>query len=1214
MKSTLLKLAILGFATVALAQAPLPPEIENPECLGINKEPAHATLMPYANLKEALAAKRSDSSFCRSLNGDWKFNYVPHPDQRPVDFYKTDFDDRAWKEIPVPSCWQLLGYGTPYYRNAGYTFRKDWPHVMSEPPKNFTAYDERNPVGSYRREFEVPSAWDGRRTFIAFDGVDSAFFLWINGEKVGYSVNSRNAAEFDITRFLKPGKNLVALEVYRYCAGSYLEDQDMFRLSGIFRNVTLWSAPQVHVRDFFIKTDLDAQYQNATLEVAAKVRNFSNQTVPGRDLTVELFDAQRHSVGKAAGKVPPLNSGEEATVTFSLPVANPAKWTAETPVLYTTILALDSEEREEILSAKTGFRKIEIKDRVFTVNGVPVKLKGANRHENWPDTGHTVSEELMIRDLEVLKQGNCNHVRTCHYSDDPRWYELCDEWGIYLVAEANVESHGLDGRFDNEPRMKAAIIDRNVANVENFKNHPAVVIWSLGNECGGRGSNFIAALNAIKAIDSSRPTHYERFGIGDGNPADLDSQMYTHPNSLPGIANDPKLTKPFYLCEYAHAMFNSMGSIGDYNDMFDKYPSLMGGAIWEWEDQGIWNRRDPNHVILAYGGGFKEVPNDHYFIHKGVVFSDRSPKPHYPEMKRVYQWISIKADDLAAGKVKIQNRYAFINLDGFNGQWTLSEDGTVVDQGKLEKLNLAPGAEQVVTVPFKKFQPKAGAAYHLRVAFTLAQDQLWAKKDYEIAAAQFQLPLKAEATPVVADQLPPLKLADSENQIAVTGKGFEVVFDKTTGTISQLVRDQKNLLISGGGPRLHLWRAAHRNDDMWAYKDWHNYGFDKLGWSVVRISATQVSPSVVRVESVVRGEGASRFTVTHSANFTVYGDGSIAVDNAVTPSKNRIPLARLGVRLELDKQLDQFAFLGRGPMENYSDRKRGSDVGLYSSSVREQMTPYAKPMECGNHEDVRWAALSGKGLPTLLAQAEDKDIQVSALPYTDEVMFPVEYTIDLPASKSTVLTVAARTLGVGSAGCGPQPLDPYMVRSGPEMFSYVLRLLPAGQKNLAAIGRQSLPQDRVKPVLEKIAAAKSGLKGKVTSASSFEPGEGEVEHAVDGDTETFWHSRWSGDAAQPPHFLVIDYGQPLNIEGVRYVARTDNDNGHVKDYEIYLSGDGQEWGKPAAKGSFRGDASDEVVQLRKTIRARYVKFVALNEQNGQPFASVAELEAIEAVK
>jgi beta-galactosidase len=1226
MKSILIKLAVLSCATVALAQAPLPAEIENPECLGINKEPAHATLMPYANLKEALAAKRSDSAFCRSLNGNWKFNYVPHPDQRPVNFYKTDFDDSAWKEIPVPSCWQLLGYGTPYYRNFGYTFKKDWPHVMSEPPKSFTAYNERNPVGSYRREFEVPTAWDGRQTFITFDGVDSAFFLWINGEKVGYSVNSRNAAEFDITRFLKPGKkNLVALEVYRYCAGSYLEDQDMWRLSGIFRNVTLWSAPQVHVRDFFIKTDLDAQYQNATVEVTAKVKNYGDKAGKPHLIGVSLFDKNGKLVAEAAASMltGELASGQEQTVNVKFPVIAPAKWTAETPNLYTITMTVGEKGESgvvydrvasEFLSARVGFRKIEIKDRVFTVNGVPVKLKGANRHENWPDTGHTVSEELMIRDLEVLKQGNCNHVRTCHYSDDPRWYELCDEWGIYLVAEANVESHGNDGRFDNEPRMKAAIIDRNVANVENFKNHPSVVIWSLGNECGGRGSNFIAALNAIKAIDSSRPTHYERFGIGDGNPADLDSQMYTHPNSLPGIANDPKLTKPFYLCEYAHAMFNSMGSIGDYNDMFDQYPSLMGGAIWEWEDQGIWNRRNPQHEILAYGGGFKEMPNDHYFIHKGVVFSDRSPKPHYPEMKRVYQWISIKADDLAAGQVKIQNRYAFINLDGFNGLWTLSEDGTVIDQGKLEKLTLAPGAEQVVTVPFKKFQPKAGAAYHLRVAFTLAQDERWAKKGYEIAAEQFQLPIKVEAQPLATDKLPGLKLNDAQTEITVTGQGFEVVFDKTTGTISQLVRDQKSLLIPGGGPRLHLWRAAHRNDDMWAYKDWHNYGFDKLGWSVVSISAKQVAPSVVRVESVVRGEGLKGFTVTHSANFTVYGDGSIAVDNAVTPSKNRIPLARLGVRLELDKQLDQFAFLGRGPMENYSDRKRGSDIGLYSSSVREQMTPYAKPMECGNHEDVRWAALTGKGLPTLLAQAEDKDLQVSALPYTDEVMFPVEYTIDLPPSKSTVLTVAARTLGVGSAGCGPQPLDPYMVRSGPETFSYVLRLLPAGQKNLAAAARQSLPQDRVKPALEKLDAAKSGLKGKVTSASSFEPGEGELEHAVDGDEQTYWHSRWSGGASQPPHFLVIDYGQPLNIEGVRYVARMDSENGHVKDYEIYLSGDGQEWGKPAAKGSFRGDASDEVVQLRKIIRARYVKFVALNEQNGQPFASVAELEAIEAVK
>ena len=439
----------------------------------------------------------------------------------------------------MPSCWQLLGYGTPYYRNIGYTFQKDWPHVLSEPPKNYTSYNERDPVGSYRREFEVPASWAGRRIFITFDGVDSSFFLWLNGEKVGYSVNSRNAAEFDLTKYLKPGKNLVALEVYRYSAGSYLEDQDMWRLSGIFRNVTLWSAPQVHIRDFFVQTDLDAQYQDATLRVSATVRNYSDQPAPARRLAVALFNTDGKPVDRADAElsVPALNPGEEKSVTADIPVAKPAKWTAETPNLYTTVLTLAAGKEGEIISTRTGFRKIELNGRVFTINGVPVKLKGANRHENWPDTGHYVSEERMIRDLEVLKQGNCNHVRTCHYSDDPRWYELCDEWGIYLTAEANVECHGYYNVLDREPRYEKAIVDRNVANVQNFKNHAAIIMWSLGNECGG-GKNFVAALHAIKAIDTSRPAHYEPFGIGSRNPADVDSQMYTTRKSWSGSPPD----------------------------------------------------------------------------------------------------------------------------------------------------------------------------------------------------------------------------------------------------------------------------------------------------------------------------------------------------------------------------------------------------------------------------------------------------------------------------------------------------------------------------------------------------------------------------------------------------------------------------------------------------------------------------------------------------
>ncbi len=1256
--------------------AAVPPEVENEQMLGINKEPAHATLMPYASLQEALAAKRHASSLCRSLNGSWKFNWVPRPEDRPVDFYKPDFDVSAWKEIPVPSCWQLLGYGTPYYRNLGYTFRRDWPRVMSEPPQNYTAYNERNPVGSYRRDFDVPAEWKDRRIFVTFDGVDSAFFLWINGQQVGYSVNSRNAAEFDITRYVKPGRNMVAVEVYRYSAGSYLEDQDMWRLSGIFRNVTLWSAPQVHVRDFFIKTDLDSQYRDATLEAILKVKNYGAQASSPCAAAIELFDGQGKPMSGLAteAKVPGLAPGEETAVTLSLKVANPAKWTAETPNLYTTVLTLKTgNQTTEILSSRTGFRKVEIKGPVFTINGVPVKLKGANRHENWPDTGHYVTEERMIRDLEVLKQCNCNHVRTCHYSDDPRWYELCDEYGIYLNAEANVESHGYGygpQSLSNPKSWEAAHVDRNVANVESFKNHASVVIWSLGNEAG-QGPNFLAALRAVKALDTSRPVHYERFGTGPNNPADIDSQMYTHPDAVVRIGQSADRTKPFYLCEYAHAMNNSMGSIGEYNDAFDKYPNLLGGAIWEWEDQGIWNRRDPNHVFLAYGGGFGEVPNDHYFIHKGVVFSDRSPKPHYPEAKKAYQWIGIEPGDLSAGQVKIRNKYAFIPLSGFRGSWTVAEDGRTIDKGNLESLDLAPGMDKTVTIPVTKISPVPGAEYFLRVSFVLAKDELWAKAGYEVASAQFQLPAEAHALAADATKMKQVRLDQTETQITVSGERFAVAFDKADGSISKLVHDGTNLLIAGGGPKLHLWRAPHQTDDMWAYRSWTAAGLTELQRTTVHLAGEQPEPSVARVEVVVKADGRGGFSVTHSALYTICGDGSMAVDNAVTFQGRRIPLARIGVRMLLDQRLDRFTYFGRGPMENYADRKRGFDVGVYSSTVREQMTPYAKPMECGNHEDVRWAAVAGTGLPGLLVKADAGPMQVSALPYTDEVMTPIEYSIDLPASTSTVLCLGSRTLGVGSNGCGPRPLDQYIVWSEPTTFSYVLRLLPAGQDDLAAIGRLAAPQRRAAAVTGQrgrdglisltcptagakieyaldmsawqtyagpfemkqtgmvfVRAAAGGAlpyrgaiyvepytdraQWRIVSASSYQPNEGEPANAIDGDPDTFWHSRWSPDVPKHPHELVVDLGSVTRITAVIYTDRGNQTNGRVRDYEIYLSEDGKTWGEPAAKGRLGRPAGKHTIQLSSPVAARFMRFVALSEVNNQAYASVAELAIVSA--
>ncbi|QJD98396.1 DUF4981 domain-containing protein [Mucilaginibacter robiniae] len=1038
----------------SLGKAPVPKEIENPECIGINKLPAHATLMPYGNLQEALAANRHASTYYRSLNGNWKFNWVTWPQNRPVDFYKTNYDVSQWKDIQVPSNWQIKGYGTPFYRNIGYTFKMDFPHVMSTPPPNYTAYKERNQVGSYRRNFDVPANWQGGEIFITFDGVDAGFFLWVNGHKVGYSINSRNAAEFDITSYVKPGKNMIAVEVYQYTSGSYLEDQDMWRLSGIFRNVTLWRSPKQHIRDFFIKTDLDKQYNDAVEQVSAKIKNYSVKQSQAQILTAFLYDGHK-LVTSTQAVVKSLHTGEEVAVDLNFQVHHPEKWTAETPKLYTTVIQLQQDGKVvETLSSRTGFRKIEIKGRVFMVNGVPIKLKGVNRHENWPDVGHAITKEQMIRDIQIIKQGNCNHVRTCHYSDDPSWYELCDEYGIYLVAEANLECHGLRNRFNEEPTMKAAIIDRNVANVQSFKNHASVIIWSLGNESGTGGSNFLAALHTIKAIDNTRPTHYEGFGVGANNPADLDSKMYSP--IMPYNSSDPKkkllssveltatdatLTKPFYLCEFAHAMFNSMGSLKEYGDLFDKYPSILGGAIWEFQDQGIWNRRNPKHPILAFGGGFGEFPNDHYFIHKGVVASDRSPKPHFPEMKHVFQWIDVKPEDLQKGTIKIRNKYQFISLNGLKASYTISKNGVVESSGEVDIDDILPQTERVVQIPYQLSSFTPGAVYYLRLSFVQNHDELWAKKGYEVASEQLELPVNSPNVvwPIVAADK--VTYQEDNHTLTVNGKGFSLILDKQQGTFSHILVNGTNL-ISSSGPMLHLWRAPHQQDDIYADNGWEQVGLKQLNWKTSSVTVKQLSPSAVQVAVNLLGSGKNNFSVNHQVIYTIRGDGTVKVDNQVKSSDTSLVIARMGVRMFLNKNYQQFKYFGRGPMENYADRKTGSDIGVYHSDVAQQLTPYEKPMECGNHEDVRWATVADNAGRGLEVMADSSLLQISALPYSDEQMSRTEYRIDLPQSTSTVLTISYKTLGVGSNSCGPTPLPQYTVTAKPTSFTYFIKLMP----------------------------------------------------------------------------------------------------------------------------------------------------------------------------
>ena len=1296
-------LFLASSAAWSAENAPLPPELENIQVLNVNKELPHATLMPYGSVVQALAAKRADSPFARSLNGDWSFHWVPRPELRPVDFYRPEYDVSGWKTIPVPSCWQMQGYGVPEYTNFTYPFKNDPPHVTSEPPREYTAYENRDPVGSYRRDFEVPAGWDGRRVFLTFDGVDSNLFLWINGERVGYSTNSRAPAEFDITRYLKPGKNVLAAEVYRFCAGSYLEDQDMWRLSGIFRNVTLWSTPTVHVRDFSVQPDLDAQYRDGTVNVSAKVKNYGDRTAPAGELRYQLFDHAGQAVagGGASGTVPALAPGGETTVTLHVSTSNPEKWSAEVPNLYTSVLSLvDSTDRvettpSEILSCRTGFRKIEIKDGVFCLNGVPIKLLGFNRHENEADTGHTVTEANMLRDIQLLKGCNSNHVRTCHYQDDPRWYELCDEYGLYVVAEANLESHGSGWQppqsLSFHPEWKQAHLQREVDNVESQKNHAAVVIWSLGNESGW-GPNFDAAYETVKALDPSRYVHYEGWQHGgDAKKGDLISQMYTSPKEVDKALGAHEYGKPYYMCEFAHAMNNSLGGLQEYLDVFDKYPSAMGGAIWEWQDQALWNRRDPAHPFLAYGGGFGDKPNDSVFILKGGgVFTDRTRNPKYFEVKHGYQWIKTTARDLTKGALTVHNKYAFTPLSQFLAAWVVTRNGQEVAHGDLPLPEVAPGGSAPMDVPLPAEVLAQPGEYFLHVGYRFKQAPAWTTPDTETEIATDQFALPAQAAPAMATAATTaqnsglLQVTSDAARIVVSGQSggspFHVVFDRTDGALSELVYGDMPVIVPGtGGLALYAYRAPHRNDDLWAAKAWKTAGLEHLTPHPSQVEAmpAQADGSVqIRLSGLAEGKGG--FGFGQAVNYTVNRDGSIDVRASVLPKGQRIVLPRLGMRVQLNPALDQLAYDARGPQENYPDRELGAEIGRYASTVQEQLTPYVRPMECGNHGDARWCALTrgpqGPGIrvdfvlpgePGTNPSAAIGGFSFSALPFTDEQLDKAAYAKDLPASSSTVLCLAAKTLGVGTASCGPSTFAAYRVyaeptvfafrltplHGGPEAPAHVLTEIPAavppilvqqdanGSVSLGNVPTgtaisYALADGPLQPYTAPFAGPSGGrlrvqatregavpFAGEFTldkisdrsqwkvTADSHQPGEGDPGHVIDGDVSTFWHSRYSPMASRP-HFLVIDTGKTSKVAGLKYTGREDGDNGRVDEYEVLLSVDGKDWGQPVAHGHFHNDSTEQIVTWPAPVAARYVKFVPMSEVNGKDFSSVAELDLV----
>jgi len=1005
---------------------------ENPAVFGINKEPPHATLMVYSGDEAAHRGRRGQSEFHRSLNGRWKFKWVRRPDDRPKDFWRPEFDVSAWGEIAVPSNWQMQGYDVPIYLNSPYPFRKNPPFVQHE----------FNPVGSYRREFEIPQAWAGRQVFIHFDGVESAFYLWVNGTRIGYSQDSRTPAEFNITPHLRNGKNALAVEVYRWSDGSYLECQDFWRLSGIFRDVYLFSTPAVHIRDFEVTANLADDYRDGVVTIRAWVRNYSDRPVSTHEVEVRVPDdsfppaAPTFPLKAPTGAIP---AGGEEMIEMRAEVANPRKWSAEQPNLYPLLLTLRDAQGQllEVERGNLGFRRVEVRNGNLLVNGARIFIKGVNRHEHDPDTGHYVTEESMVRDIRLMKQSNINTVRTSHYPNAPMWYELCDRYGLYLIDEANIESHGMGYdpavTLGNNPEWREAHLDRAGRMVERDKNHPSVIIWSMGNEAGD-GVNFEAVSDWMHRRDPTRPVMYER---AQTRPhVDLYTPMYMRIEGLLRWASEPR-TRPLILCEYAHAMGNSVGNLQDYWDVIEREKYLQGGCIWDWADQGLRKLTSDGRSFFAYGGDFGDQPNDGNFLCNGLVQPDRRPNPHLHEVTKVYQHIKVSPEDLSRGMVRVRNKYDFTDLDSFDVAWELSADGEIRQRGSLPKLHLEPGAEQVVRVPFSQPPPGPGTEYHLRIAFALSRPAPWADQGHVVAWDQFPLPIAPLPLPAPdTEAMPTLRVAETAEALTIAGPEWRLSVGRTGGVPVSWEYRGKELLAAPPAP--NFWRAPTDNDvgnGMPARQSvWRTAGDDRR---LVSFTVEQPRPQFALITSdfeLPAGKSALRVT------YSVFGNGDIVVQSVFRPGMDLIDLPRFGMQMFVPAGFAHMRWYGRGPHESYMDRKSGAAIGVYSGVVADQVHAYVRPQETGNKTDVRWMTLTNDAGEGFLVVGES-ELNVSAWPYSIRDLERAQHTYELPSRSTVTVNIDHAQMGVGGDDSwGALPHPEYTLPAKP--YSYRFRLTP----------------------------------------------------------------------------------------------------------------------------------------------------------------------------
>ena len=1247
-------LPVTGIAQTVEDAAPTGLEWQQEQNLFLNKEAPRAFSMTFSDVESALKILPENSKWWQSLDGDWKFNWAKDPDHRPKDFFKPGYDVTQWKNIRVPSSWQQQGYGVPLYSNQPYPFERNWPYVMTEPKdKKFTAYEHRNPVGSYRRDFEVPADWDGREVYVQFDGVDSFFYLWINGKYVGFSKDSRNPAMFDISPYLQKGKNVIAAEVYRHSDGAYLECQDMFRLSGIFRSVAIFALPKVHVRDFFVNinpvTSVDDNYLPVNphepgdvkgdwrMLVDIDVRNLfsSRQNLEGYTVSMALYDENGHVVDPVKPKDAPWDGITEKPLrltgmsnfkTSLLAVyASPKLWSAETPNLYTLVINLkDAEGKDvEFVSTQVGFRNVVIKDNKFLVNGQAVKLKGVNRHETNPTLGHTVTREQAEKEVSLMKRANINHVRNAHYPVSDYFYYLCNKYGIYLQDEANIESHGYyygKESTSHPAEWIPAHVNRVMNMVERNKNNPSIVMWSLGNEAGP-GRNFQIAEKTIKTRDLSRPTHYERNNaLTDMGSNQYPSVGWTQDMAKNGHKEDMgKL--PFYISEYAHNMMNAMGNLADYWEAIESSDNILGGAIWDWIDQGMYKAMPNGEKMLCYGGDFGDSPNSGQFVFNGVILADLTPEPGYYEVKKVYQHITTSLSPDGKNLV-IFNKYFFTSLDNYDVSWSLKRDGEEIASGSLDIPHVRP--RQKVEIPLS-FLPGTGdgGEIALRISFKLKSDKPWAQKGYEIAFDQVDLTPFASKKKTEFFKEPEGKITLNNDKSVITGDNFTIRFDAKTGNLDQYNLNGQNLLKT---PMVvNALRCASSNEPG-VMEKLAQFGFRNMKHELISTETVAKGSSVTIKQSVkisgIRSEtikeyGANVTTIEEGSDpmndmtphfignyeWTIYADGTIVCQSVLLPRGRITELLRLGYELQLPGNLSNITYYGSGPYENFRDRQTGSVLGRYQTTVKDSFFTYGRPQDCGNHENTRWVALTDDAGKGLLFATTGAPFAFSAIPYTTSELILANHPVQLPKETGrTVLVLSSETRGLGGASCGPGPMERDIIKTNkPYVMSFSMRPITKESK-LAAIKVPAAALDMTMPIRED--------KFTIKSVSSQELEDGAAENAIDGDPDSIWHSEYNKTVTKYPHTLEIDLGKTQNLKGMTYLPRQGgNKNGLIGKYEVSISMDGKKWAK-VAEGSFPDSPNTQQVLFPKTEKVRYLQFKALNAINGGDFASAAEIDLI----